>query len=48
MNHSIPISKYINQVIIKGLWNRFDVNWTLNCFLFKKIIADIKNSFSVS
>jgi predicted ATPase len=23
-------SKYINQVIINGLWNRFDVNWTLN------------------
>jgi predicted ATPase len=30
MEYPIPSSKYINQLIIKGLWNRFDVNWTLN------------------
>jgi predicted ATPase len=30
MESPIPSSKYINQLIIKGLWNRFDVNWTLN------------------
>ncbi len=30
MEYPIPCSKYINQLIIKGLWNRFDINWSLN------------------